>query len=208
MKNIYKLNFIILFFQLAGLSKLLALEYTPQIRNYAVLPLQLTPDVDEHLAQITEGRIPVFSAELVPDYLRSKPDPSAENRLNLHEAKANSITNEAASKQVAQFNKIVSHVFDLIAKSRDEYELEAIHKNLRTDTCNLQDTQLLVKAVGMGIGLKTNSPAMMMQPGTGMPRGPVPVQMSAVSPAGIQQMGKMPSSIKTNIKSANLHPYR
>lgn len=189
------------------MSKLLSLEYTPPIKNCAVLPLHLTPEPDEHLAQITEGRLPVFAAEVVPDYLRTKPDPAAENRMNLHEAKANAITNDAATKQVAQYNKIVSHVYDLISKARDEWDMD-LHRNIRTETYNQNDTQLLVKAVGTGIGLKGNNgpPGMMMQPG-GMPRGPGPVQMSAVSPA--MQMGKLPSSIKTNIKSAsNLHPYR
>lgn len=196
------------YLQLAGLSKLLALEYTPSIRNLAVLPLHLTPERDEHLAQITEGRLPVFAAEVVPDYLRTKPDPTAENRMNLHEAKANAITNEASSKQLAQYTKIVSHVYDLISKARDEWDLESTHRNIRQDTCNQNDTQLLVKAVGTGIGLKGmgNGPPGMMNPG-GMPRVSGPVQMSSVSPAGMQ-MGKLPSSIKTNIKSAPLHPYR
>ncbi|KAL7028824.1 hypothetical protein ACKWTF_006004 [Chironomus riparius] len=193
------------FVKLAGLSKMLSLEYTPPIRNLTVLPLNLSPDVDERLVQATEGRLPIFAAEIVPDYLRTKPDPSAENRMNLHEAKANAITNEAASKQVAQFNKIVSHVFDLISKSRDEWEMESLHRNVRTETCNQGDTQTLVKAIALGIGLKTNSPMMMQQP-RGVP-GQVPVQMGS---PGIQpmQLGKMPSSIKTNIKSAQLHPYR
>lgn len=175
----------------------------------AVLPLHLSPDTDEHLNQITEGRLPIFAAEVVPDYLRTKPDPAAENRMNLHEAKANAITNEAASKQVAQFNKIVSHVFDLISKARDEWDMESMHRNIRTDTFNQNDTQMLVKAVGTGIGLKGNGPpGMLMQQPGGMPRVPGPVQMSSVSPAGMQ-MGKLPSSIKTNIKSAsNMHPYR
>lgn len=183
---------------------MLSLEYSPTIRNLTVLPLHLSPDVDNHLAQITEGRVPIFAAEIVPDYLRTKPDPSAETRMNLHEAKANAITNEAAAKQVAQYNKIVSHVYDLISKSRDEWEMEMMHRNVRSETCNQNDTQTLVKAIALGIGLKTGSPAMMMQqPGA---RG---VPMSNVSPMPQQmQMGKMPSSIKTNIKSAQLHPYR
>jgi mediator of RNA polymerase II transcription subunit 8 len=192
--------------QLAGLSKLLALEYTPPIKNLAVLPLHLSPDSDEHLVQITEGRLPTFAAEIVPDYLRTKPDPAAENRMNLHEAKANAITNDAASKQEAQYKKIVTHIGELITKMKEEWEMESLHRNLRTETCSQNDTQILVKAVGMGIGLKTNSPMLMQQPG-GMARVPGPVQMAASSPAGMQ-MGKMPSSIKTNIKSANLHPYR
>lgn len=63
-------------------------------------------------------------------------------------------------------------------------------------------SQTLVKAVGMGTNLKVMGGPI----GIGMPRIPGPVQMSSVSP-NLPQMGKLPSSIKTNIKSASL-PYR
>lgn len=193
-----------IFLQLAGLSKQLALEYTPQISRYTVLPLHLSPDVDEHLAQLTEGRLPVFSAEVVPDYLRTKPEPAMESRMNLHEAKANALTNETAAKQVAQYTKIVSHVYDLISKARDEWEIEAMNRNVQLPTFSQADTQTLVKAVGMGTNLKVMGG---MIPGPG-PRMPGPAQMNSVSPNLPPQMGKLPSSIKTNIKSASLHPYR
>lgn len=191
----------------------MSLEYTPPIKNLAVLPLLLSPDPDEHLIKITEGRLPVFAAEVVPDYLRTKPDPAVDNRMSLHEAKANGIMNDAATKQVAQFNKIVTHVYDLISKARDEWDIESMHRNIRTETCNQNETQILVKAVGMGIGLKGIGNAGM--PPTGMLgmsplplRVPGPAQMSSQSPVGMQVTGKLPSSIKTNIKSAQLHPYR
>lgn len=198
------IEFICFSSQLAGLSKQLALEYTPPIARYTVLPLHLSPDVDEHLVQLTEGRLPVFSAESVPDYLRTKPDPQMESRMNLHEAKANALTNETAAKQVAQYTKIVSHVYDLISKARDEWESDAMNRNAQMPTFSQTDTQTLVKAVGMGTNLKVmGGPNMLIPPGPRIP----PVQMSSVSP-NLPQMGKLPSSIKTNIKSAQLHPYR
>lgn len=79
----------------------------------------------------------------------------------------------------------------------------------------MTDTQALVAAVGMGKGLKGN-----LGGPTGMPGGPSPTGMmvppairsqaplSSVSPSGPNQLGKAPSAIKTNIKSANqIHPY-
>lgn len=194
-------NFALISGHLAGLSKLLALDYTPPISRFTVLPLQLTPDVDENLVKLTQGRLPIFSAECVPDYLRTKPDPAMENRQNLHEAKANALTNETAAKQCASFTKIVSHVYDLISKARDDWEIDAMNRNVQMPTFSQADTQTLVKAVGMGTNLKVVGG---MLPG---PRMPGPVQMSSVSP-NLPQMGKLPSSIKTNIKSASLHPYR
>jgi len=174
-----------------------------------VLPLHLTPDIDERLMHITEGRLPVFSAECAPDYLRTKPEPAMESRMNLHEAKANALTNEAAAKQVAQYTKIVSHVHDLISKARDEWEIETMNRNaLMMPTSNQADTQTLVKAVGMGTNLKVlGGPGNMLIPPGGMPRMPGPGPI-AMGPAGMSaQMNKLPSSIKTNIKSAQLHPY-
>lgn len=141
----------------------------------------------------------MFSAEAVPDYLRTKPDPAMEARMNLHEAKANTLSNETAAKQVAQYTKIVNHVYDLISKARDEWEIESMNRNVQMPTFSQADTHTLVKAVGMGTGLKV-----MGGPGPMMIPGPRAVQMPTVSP----QMGKLPSSIKTNIKSASLHPYR
>lgn len=189
------------------MSKQLALEYTPPIARFTVLPLHLSPDVDEHLVKITEGRLPIFSAEVVPDYLRTKPDPGMESRMNLHEAKANALTNETANKQVQQYTKIVSHVYDLISKARDEWEIESMNRNVQMPTFVQADTHTLVKAVGMGTNLKVmgGPPVgnMLIPPG---PRIPGPVQMSSVSP-NLPQMGKLPS-IKANIKAAALHPYR
>lgn len=67
----------------------------------------------------------------------------------------------------------------------------------------------------MGKGLKGP-----MTGGPGGPGGPSPAgmmvppairpqtAMSSVSPSGVNPMGKAPSAIKTNIKSANqIHPY-
>lgn len=126
--------------------------------------------------------------------------------MNLHEAKANALTNETAAKQVAQYTKIVSHVYDLISKARDEWEIEAMNRNVQLPTFSQADTQTLVKAVGMGTSLKVMGGPGGMISGPG-PRMPGPVQMNSVSP-NLPQMGKLPSSIKTNIKSASLHPYR
>lgn len=112
-----------------------------------MLPLLLSPERDEALLQLTEGRISVFSHDMVPDYLRTKPEPTAEQRMLQHEQKvrtktssatyriihkihvvklqANSLIAETAIKQVAQYTKVVSHVFDSVSKAREEWEVES-----------------------------------------------------------------------------------
>jgi mediator of RNA polymerase II transcription subunit 8 len=193
---------------LTGLSKILAQEIGPGLRNLTVLPLMLTPERDEALWQLTEGRIPVFSHDLVPDYLRTKPEPAAEQKILQYESKANSLNME---KQVAQYTKVISHVWEMINKAREDWDLEASARAAGIQQSSSQhDTQLLVAAVGMGKGLKLGMGPVQgvggQVPG-GM--GPIrpPSQMGAVSP-GVGQLGKVPSAIKTNIKSANqIHPY-
>lgn len=73
--------------QLTGLTKILSHEMGTPLRNLTVLPLLLSPERDEALLQLTEGRISVFSHDMVPDYLRTKPEPTAEQRMLQHEQK-------------------------------------------------------------------------------------------------------------------------
>lgn len=73
----------------------------------------------------------------------------------------------------------------------------------------MTDTQALVAAVGIGKGLLKMSIPMggqvMLPPGGIRP----PSMMSSVSPQGVGHLGKAPSSVKTNIKSANqIHPFQ
>lgn len=126
---------------------------------------------------------------------------------------------------MAQYTKVVSHVFDMISKSREEWEVESSSRAGVQQTSSLADTQALVSAVGMGKGLKGPMTGMagMGGMGGGIGGGPgmggagmmVPpalraqAPMSSVSPSGgVNPIGKAPSAIKTNIKSANqIHPY-
>lgn len=67
--------------QLTGLSKILSIDHSPPLRGLAVLPLLLCCERDEALVTLTEGRVPAFAHDLVPDYLRTKPEPQAEQRM-------------------------------------------------------------------------------------------------------------------------------
>lgn len=89
--------------QLTGLSKILANEMGPPLRNLTVLPLLLSPERDEALWQLTEGRISVFSHDMVPDYLRTKPEPAAEQRMLQHEQKVGRISNCEVDTKITSF---------------------------------------------------------------------------------------------------------
>lgn len=51
----------------------------------------LSPERDDQLAQMTEHRVMTFAHDLVPDYLRTKLEPSAENKMIQLEHKAQNL---------------------------------------------------------------------------------------------------------------------
>lgn len=168
----------------------------------------LSLEKDDTLLNLTQGRVPVFSHDICPDYLRTKPDPLAEQKMIQNEQKAANLSPEAAMKQVTQYNKVVSHVYDMVTKAREQWEIESSSRAGIQQTSSMADTHALVAAVGNGKGLKLNVMPMTV-PGAGpgsMIRPPAP--MPSVSPVGVSQLGKAPSAIKTNIKSAmQVHPF-
>lgn len=133
--------------------------------------------------------------------------------MQQHEQKANNLVAETALKQMAQYTKVVSHVFDMVVKAREEWEVESSSRSGNQQLSSLTDTQALVAAVGMGKGLKTNMgmPGQgpnsgMMMPSSNMIRPPGPG--SSIPSPNHPMIGKAPSAIKTNIKSAaGIHPY-
>lgn len=76
--------------------KLLKNEKTPLLRNYLTLPLQLNADPDDKLLVATEGRVPSFSHDFVPNMLRTKPEPDVEKRHLTLEAKMAQINSDTA----------------------------------------------------------------------------------------------------------------
>lgn len=105
---------------------------------------------------------------------------------------------DTAAKQVSQFTKVISHVYDAVNKAREDWDVDASRSGVQ-QTNTLSDTHALVAAIGMGKGLVPDVP-------TSMP--PVRATMPAGPPAPAAASAKAPSAIKTNIKSANqIHPY-
>ncbi|XP_006634854.1 mediator of RNA polymerase II transcription subunit 8 [Lepisosteus oculatus] len=221
-------NFALLSGQLNTINKLLKNEKTPVLRSQVIIPLLLSPDRDEELAKLTEQRVPVFSHEIVPDHLRTKPDPEVEEQEKQLNAEAVRIGPELAQKQIQTLNKLCSNLLEKLNNPREDRESESAALRQNKQTFNPTDTTALVAAVGFGKGLAKCRPpgsgglvppgqpgtGAMLQggptlqqvtmPGTSNPQaaigGPVPQQQQG-------QPGKMPSNIKTNIKSASMHPY-
>ncbi|XP_020291621.1 mediator of RNA polymerase II transcription subunit 8 isoform X2 [Pseudomyrmex gracilis] len=208
-------NFALISGHFSSLSKILSHDKAPNLRNLTVLPLRLSPEKDEELLRLTEGRIPTFAHDLVPDYLRTKLEPQAEQKMMQLEAKAANVNIDTSHKQLTQYTKVINHVLEITSKAREEWESEAGARATQAQTYSTADTHTLLGAVYAGKGLKTDS-IQMVQSGV----SPVPNSMMVGRPGNQQQtpglgnppmgqMNKAPSAIKTNIKAASqIHPYR
>ncbi|KAL1022661.1 hypothetical protein UPYG_G00030630 [Umbra pygmaea] len=210
-------NFALLSGQLNTINKLLRNEKTPSFRQQVIIPLLLSPDRDEDLAKLTEQRVPVFSHEIVPDHLRTKPDPEVEEQEKQLSAEAARIGPEVAQKQIQTLNKLCSNLLEKLNNPREDRDLEIAALRLTKQSFNSADTNALVAAVGFGKGLSKCRPPGTVAPGHPgqgpiMSGGPtlqqVTIGLGSGAPQQQGQPGKMPSNIKTNIKAASsMHPY-
>ncbi|XP_057697271.1 mediator of RNA polymerase II transcription subunit 8 isoform X2 [Corythoichthys intestinalis] len=209
-------NFALLSGQLNTINKLLKNDKTPWLRNQLIIPLLLSQDRDEELAKMTEQRVPVFGHEMVPDYLRTKPDPDVEEQEKQLSAEAARVTPEVAQKQIQTLNKLCSGLLEKLSNPRDERDAEGAGSRQSKAWFNPADTAALVGAVAFGKGLsKCRPPGPASASPAGVPAGGGPtlqqVTIGGQTGAPSQQPGqpgKMPG-IKTNIKSASaaMHPY-
>uniref|UniRef100_A0A8C2TDB0 Mediator of RNA polymerase II transcription subunit 8 n=1 Tax=Coturnix japonica TaxID=93934 RepID=A0A8C2TDB0_COTJA len=210
-------SFALLSGQLNTLNKVLKHEKTPLLRNQVIIPLVLSPDLCV---------VQLFH-EVVPDHLRTKPDPEVEEQEKQLITDAARISPDGAQKQIQSLNKMCSNLLEKISKEERESESGGLRQNKQT--FNPTDTNALVAAVAFGKGLSNRRPpgsggsVQSGQPGAGaiiagasgmqqVPMSTAPAQQQPML-AGVQmaqagQPGKMPSGIKTNIKSASMHPYQ
>merc|ERR1719410_3363071 len=182
--------------QMNSLLRTMKHEKTPVLKKYITLPLLLSPDRDEELLKITEHRVQTFSHDLIPNYLRTRPDPDIEAKFNLMENRASGASQDQQQKQLMVMEKITRETLKLIARERMEMDSKSSSRPEMETTHSLDDTHDLLAAINTGKGLKTIAP---------------PVLSTRQSPAPVQQMHniKAPSTIKTNIKAANtVHPYQ
>jgi len=177
------------------------------LRRYTTLPLNLSADRDEELARLTDQRVGTFSHDLVPHYLRTKPEPEVENKYATYEQRVANIPTDTLYKQMNVLDKVTDNALKVIARERDDIESREKLRNDIDKTTNHDDTMLLVAAVTSGKGIRPpgqQTGAIMsgsQMANSGQQR---PISQVTQSQAG----PKAPSAIKTNIKAGNqVHPY-
>lgn len=129
---------------------------TQFIENRVVLPLLLSPDPDEELAKMTEGRVQIVNHEMVPDYLRTKPDPEIEELEKTLQHKAMTINPDAAVKQINAMNKLLDNTITAIKTNSVRADSEMSRQAIKPSFIN-NDTNELLMAVSNGKGLRPAS---------------------------------------------------
>ncbi|KAK6179666.1 hypothetical protein SNE40_011975 [Patella caerulea] len=193
-------NFALISSNMNSLSRVLRGDKIPALRNFTLFPVLLSPDTDQELAKLTEGRLFMCNHEVVPDYLRTKPETEVEDKINQLHTKANSITSDNAQKQLNNLNKITSNILDIINSYREEWDNDSKQKTQQPQTSSQSETNTLIAAISMGKGLRLQSqmPQQSQQPSPGM-------QQQSQKPMPV---GKMQSSVKTTIRAGSAgHPY-
>lgn len=120
------------------------------IENRVVLPLHLSPDRDEELVRLTEGRVQMVNHEMVPGYLRTKPDPEIEELEKTLQSKSINITPEAAIKQINATTKLIEATINTIKT----YSVKAYRDQQIRPSFNVGETHELVLAISQGKGLR------------------------------------------------------
>ena len=191
-------SFVVFSAQINNLMKILRNDKTPQLSNRLLFPLILSPDIDQELAKLTDGRVQSFNHDMVPDYLRTKPEPEIEAKESLINGKVSNLSADQSQKQLTSANKIVNNLTETVKSSREEWETETNRQN-QNQTCLMSDTTALISAITFGKALKPMSAPM---------KGPVgPPMAPQTAPSTRPGGGKAPATIKTNIKAAGVHPY-
>ncbi|XP_030852311.1 mediator of RNA polymerase II transcription subunit 8-B [Strongylocentrotus purpuratus] len=187
-------SFALLSGQINTLNRHLKSDKTPVLKNLIILPLKLSQDRDEELEKVTEGRVASFNHDVVPNYLRTKPEPESEEREQVLAKDAAQLSPEVAKKQIDNLNRLSTHLLSMLASQRETWDPDSSKLNITTSSPS--DTNMLVGAVNMGRGFKR-----------GMVQQPMSNMGAQMARQGDQHapVGKIPSGIRTNIKSGGGH---
>ncbi|KAH3697727.1 mediator of RNA polymerase II transcription subunit 8-like [Dreissena polymorpha] len=196
-------SFALLSGQLTSLGRVLKGDKVPALKNQLLLPILISPEIDESLGKLTEGRVMMFNHEIPPTYLRTKPQPEVEEKTQQLVTKATCLAQDLAHKQLNNLNKFTSNLMDLMNSTKEDWENDAGHKNSQPQMCSQDDTNLLVATALYGKDLRTTRPRHPKSPQIGM------MQAQQANNRQNPVMTKAPSAIKTTIKSAAAsHPYQ
>ena len=96
--------------QMNSLLNAMKHEKTPSLNKYITLPLLLSADRVEELLKLTEHLVATFIHDLIPDYLRTRPNPKVESRHMSFESLAKRVPPDTQIKQLNIMNKFTRDI--------------------------------------------------------------------------------------------------
>lgn len=133
-------------------------DSVPNLRNRVLFPIYLNPERDEELVQLTEGRVQSVNHDMVPNYLRTCPEPEIESKEQLILLRASSMTPDQGVKSIATTNSVVDKMSELVKRWKEEMESETgSGRIVYPPTHKVQDTQMIIGAICNGVGLRPDS---------------------------------------------------
>jgi len=180
--------------QMHTVMQLLKSDKLPSLKELVAIPLLLNPDKDQELQTLTEGRLEFFNHAVVPDYLRTKPDPTVEKDHERVELRGSTMNSDAVNKQLINFNKMADHMLAIIDTNMRDFDASQ-ERTAAPPTSSPADSLELVTSVYSGKAFRFPPPTAPMQR-----QGPP--SASAASPQAQGQVKGPGGTIKTTIKPA------
>lgn len=144
-------NYALLSSQMSSLFSLLRSEKMPNLQNYSIIPLRLGQDDDQFLNSITESRLMSLNHAIVPDYLRTKPDPDVEQIERQLTFEASSYSDLTAVKNL---NKHCDKMLEKIRFVSQNSKIEQTQSRVTKAMFDPGDTMQLILASTYGHDLR------------------------------------------------------
>uniref|UniRef100_A0A0K0DZ53 Mediator of RNA polymerase II transcription subunit 8 n=1 Tax=Strongyloides stercoralis TaxID=6248 RepID=A0A0K0DZ53_STRER len=123
------------------------------LRSHLLVPQAISLDLNQLLLQKTEGRIPYWNHDVVPEFLSTKLNPELEAIDKAIESEKNLKSQELVTRQINQMNK---HI-DILLGALNEAGKMAAENHSNKPTYDNNETEMMVRAMMNGEGLPCRS---------------------------------------------------